>query len=218
MGESVNSNVLTKLRTVQSELKAPKGQLNKFGNYNFRNAEDILEAVKPLLNKYGLTLVVTDSIVLVGDRYYVKATALVVDEEGNSQEANGYAREAEEQKGFDSSQITGSASSYARKYALNGLFAIDDSKDADSNEHKTVSETRTATTSNDKPESPSDVLARAKKKINKTLIEEGYKTPEAKTNYVTAVLGHSTIDSLDEANEVMDALEMDAATKDKGKE
>jgi hypothetical protein len=122
---------------IQAELKAPKGQLNKFGNYRYRSAEDIVEAVKPILNKYGMALVITDEVVQVGDRIYVVATATILDETDDTISAKGWAREEEVKKGMDAAQITGSASSYARKYALNGLFAIDDTKDADAtNEHK----------------------------------------------------------------------------------
>ncbi len=115
---------------VQSALKAPKNQRNKFGGYNYRSCEDILEAVKPLLKEQGLYLTVTDDIVLVGERYYIKATATLSD--GTSTVSNtAYAREDESQKGMTGSQLTGATSSYARKYALNGLLAIDDTKDAD---------------------------------------------------------------------------------------
>lgn len=121
---------IQKILSVQCELKAPKGQFNKFGNYAFRSCEDILEAVKPLLKAQGLLLFLTDEIIMVGDRYYVKATATVTD--GNeSLSNNGNAREEENKKGADQSQITGASSSYARKYALNGLFCIDDNKDSD---------------------------------------------------------------------------------------
>lgn len=120
-----------KLIQVQNELKAPKSQYNSFGNYNYRNCEDILEAVKPLLAKHGLLLTITDDVVFIGERYYIKAVATVTD--GNkSISSTAYAREELSKKGMDSSQITGSASSYARKYALNGLFCIDDTRDADS--------------------------------------------------------------------------------------
>jgi len=117
---------------IQAELKAPKNQVNSFGHYNYRNCEDILEAVKPLLKTTNSTLVISDEIVLIGARYYVKATATLTN--GSEQAfATAYAREEEDKKGMDKAQITGAASSYARKYALNGLFAIDDTKDADSN-------------------------------------------------------------------------------------
>ena len=115
---------------VQSKLKAPKNQRNDFGGFNYRSCEDILEAVKPLLKAEGLYLNITDDIVVFGDRYYVKATATLSDGE-RSLPSQAFAREPEERAKMDESQVTGSASSYARKYALNGLLAIDDTKDAD---------------------------------------------------------------------------------------
>lgn len=115
---------------VQSQLKAPKSQRNDFGGFNYRSCEDILEAVKPLLKAEGLCLTITDDIVMLGDRYYVKATATLSDGE-RSLPSQAFAREEASKKGMDGSQVTGTASSYARKYALNGLLAIDDSKDAD---------------------------------------------------------------------------------------
>lgn len=118
---------------IQSELKAPKSQYNSFGKYSYRNAEDILEAVKPLLSKYNATMYITDEVVEVGGRIYVKATVTLSDGK-ETITASAYAREPETRKGMDDSQITGATSSYARKYALNGLFAIDDTKDADTNE------------------------------------------------------------------------------------
>ena len=124
---------MTKLQAIQMELKAPKNQYNDYGNFYYRNGEDILEAVKPLCQKYNAVLTITDEIVVVGDRYYVKATVLLTDLEGDGDviDAEAYAREAESKSGMDASQITGLASSYARKYALNALFCIDDVKDAD---------------------------------------------------------------------------------------
>lgn len=151
-------NIFEKLSAIQNELKAPKKQFNKFGNYNYRSCEDILEAVKPICQKYKTTLVISDELVVLGDnnpisytetyydkelentrtivacgeRYYIKATATLYDFENETQILNtAYAREEETKKGMDGSQITGASSSYARKYALNGLFAIDDTKDSD---------------------------------------------------------------------------------------
>ena len=123
-------DINAKLIDIQSNLKAPKSQYNSFGKYNYRNCEDILEAVKPLLAKNGLTLRLSDEVINIGARYYVKATATLSNGE-NEICVTALAREEENKKGMDASQITGSASSYARKYALNGLFAIDDTKDAD---------------------------------------------------------------------------------------
>ena len=122
---------MKELISIQSELKAPKSQFNKFGGYRYRKAEDILEAVKPLLNKQKCTLIITDDIVLIGNRIYVKATATIKNEKGECETTTGWAREEETKKGMDGSQITGASSSYARKYALNGLFAIDDNADSD---------------------------------------------------------------------------------------
>lgn len=134
-------NITQKLIKVQSELKAPKGQKNTFGNYNYRSAEDILEAVKPLLSEQGLLMTITDIIEQIGERYYIQAKVILTDGE-DTVEVTGYARESLNKKGMDDSQITGTASSYARKYAMNGLFLIDDTKDSDSNENRTERENR----------------------------------------------------------------------------
>lgn len=125
------------LTQIQSELKAPKNQRNNFGNYNYRSCEDILEALKPILKEHNADLILSDEVVEVGGRIYIKATAnfKAGDETAIG---TGFAREAETKKGMDESQITGTASSYARKYALNGLFLIDDSKDADTNEYRNI--------------------------------------------------------------------------------
>ena len=134
-------NIYEKLSNIQNELKAPKGQFNKFGGYKYRSCEDILEAVKPLCKKNRATLILSDELENIGDRYYIKATATLVsideatvDNPAYKISNTSYAREEEQKKGMDGSQITGTASSYARKYALNGLFNIDDTKDADTDE------------------------------------------------------------------------------------
>lgn len=125
-------SVWTKLAAIQTSLKAPKGQENKFGGYRYRSCEDILEAVKPLLAAQGAVVQLSDTLELVGQRYYIKAAASLIDTEtGEVASVTAWAREAENRKGMDDSQVTGSASSYARKYALNGLLAIDDTRDAD---------------------------------------------------------------------------------------
>ena len=130
---NTNKNIYQKLMEVQQELKAPKTQKNTFGNYYYRSCEDIIEAVKPLLSQKGLVLNISDSVEMVGERIYIKATVRVVNiEDGQVIENTALAREELTKKGMDASQITGTASSYARKYALNGMFAIDDTKDADS--------------------------------------------------------------------------------------
>ena len=129
--------MITKLALIQQELIAPKNQYNEYGKYNYRSCEDILEGLKPCLEKVGCALTITDEIVQVGERYYVKATATLHDKESDSKISNvAYAREELTKKGMDASQITGAASSYARKYALNGLFCIDDVKDADTRDNR----------------------------------------------------------------------------------
>ena len=121
-----------KLNAIQSALKAPKSQYNEFGKYKYRKAEDILESVKPLLKENGCTLTCTDDLQLIGDRYYIRATATITcSEDGSSVSTTAFAREEEEKKGMDGSQVTGASSSYARKYALNGLLCIDDTADSD---------------------------------------------------------------------------------------
>lgn len=126
--------IYKRLREVQNELKAPKERLNKFGGYAYRSCEDILNAVKPLLKIYRLTLILTDDVVQIGDRFYVKATATLYSEDGEGVHNSAYAREPLQKKGADESQITGASSSYARKYALAGLLAIDSTEDADTEE------------------------------------------------------------------------------------
>jgi len=141
MTEKTPKTLQEKLLIVQTELKAPKGQANNFGKYKYRSCEDIMEAVKPLLAKQGLVLIVSDELVNIGERYYVKATAGLHGKGGSvGFRSFGYAREAESKKGMDESQVTGAASSYARKYALNGLFLIDDTKDADTDAHQEARE------------------------------------------------------------------------------
>ena len=134
---------MEKLTRIQTELKAPKKQYNSFGKYNYRSCEDILDALKPLLDRYNASVIISDDIVLVGARFYVKATATFIDNEtGQQKSATAFAREPETKKGMDESQITGTASSYARKYCLNGLFLIDDTKDADTDENRNEREGR----------------------------------------------------------------------------
>ena len=130
---STTNNIYRKLSEIQVKLKATKDLYNSFGRYSYRSAESILEAMKPLLDEYKVALVINDDIVMIGERYYVKATARLIDgETGEYVEATAFAREDESKKGQDLSQLTGSTSSYARKYAMNGLLAIDDNKDSDS--------------------------------------------------------------------------------------
>lgn len=148
-------NIHEKLLAVQVELKAPKGQYNSFGKYKYRSCEDILTAVKPLLDKVKATITVTDDVVYIGNRFYIKATASFVDvEKGASVENTAFAREDETKKGMDGSQITGTASSYARKYALNGLLLIDDTKDADTDENRNERDNRAAKKEEDRTGKP----------------------------------------------------------------
>lgn len=154
--------VLKKLLEIQVELKAPKNQYNSFGNYSYRSCEDILEAVKPLCKKHGCVLTLTDAVKQVGDRYYIEATAILFDvETAEMISSTASAREPQTKKGSDESQITGAASSYARKYALNGLFDIDDTKDADGEEKPT--------TPAPKPTTPKPVTPAPSKPMNNTV-------------------------------------------------
>lgn len=157
-----------RLAEIQRTLNAPKNQYNNFGKYRYRSCEDILEGVKPLLA--GLFLSISDEIVPIGDRYYVKAIATITDGE-SSHTATAMAREEESKKGMDAAQVTGATSSYARKYCLNGLFGIDDSKDADTNEHRQMQDSAPAQ-SKPKPK-PADILAAfSEAALNKTNPDE----------------------------------------------
>lgn len=159
------------LQKIQSELKANKGQYNNFGGYSYRSCEDILEAAKPILAKYDAAITLSDDIVLIGDRYYVKATATLTIEVNNTKAmtftTTAFAREAVARKGMDESQITGSASSYARKYALSGLFALDDTKDADTMDNRAKPAPQETT----KPTPAADKLVVARVKKCKTQAE-----------------------------------------------
>lgn len=168
LGKMTNGVFFQKLSRVQSELNAPKDKKNSFGGYNYRNVESIYEAVKPLLLKEGLVLSMTDEVVEVNERIYIKATATVTDGFG-SLSATGYAREAGMKKGMDEAQITGSCSSYARKYALGGLFLIDDNKDIDSIE-PIEPEKKVETKSSEKPKKSDEELAN-KATVDKMIAE-----------------------------------------------
>lgn len=158
-------NIYEKLNKIQVELNCPKSQKNSFGGYQFRSCSDILEAVKPLLEKYKVVLTVTDEIVLIGDRFYVKATATLHDTEGDGLVgASAYAREGKEQRGMSEAQLTGSTSSYARKYALNGLLSIDDVDDDD----KISSDTPKGS------KAPSTVSEKQIKRLIAIAIKKGY--------------------------------------------
>lgn len=192
---------MKELIAIQSELKAPKSQFNKFGGYKYRKAEDILEAVKPLLNKQKCTLTITDDIVMVGNRIYVKATATIKSEKGEYETTTGWAREEETKKGMDGSQITGASSSYARKYALNGLFAIDDNADSDTTNdglhQETKQQTQTQQPAAQQPASsqyhPSDLneglgyLSRCVSKDNLLWVIQHYQPLCSNTQFMQAV-------------------------------
>lgn len=161
-------SVFEKLAKVQAELKAPKSQYNSFGHYKYRSCEDILEAAKPLCIAQGAVLTLCDDIVLVGERFYVRANATFTDvETGDSIHNCAFAREDEVKKGMDGSQVTGTASSYARKYCLNGLFCIDDTKDADTDEHHNEAENRAK-----KKKEDEEKAKKANKPANTSKIEE----------------------------------------------
>ena len=194
----MSDNLSKKLINIQKALKAPKSNTNSFGNYKYRSAEDILEAVKPLVHAEGLSLTLTDQVVNVGQANYVKATALLSDGVQEPYQVSAYAREAVTKKGMDDAQITGSASSYARKYALSGLFAIDDTKDPDGHDNREhVS----------KPKPKVDELAKAKDNLNKLLEEYGHTNTPAKKVIINKVLEKSTVETEKEADEVIQALE-----------
>jgi len=183
-----------RLMMVQSELNAPKNQFNKFGGYRYRNCEDIFNAVKPLLNKYLLSLVVTDDIVVIGERYYVKTTATVFDTLSTEMIHNvALAREEESKKGMDSSQVTGASSSYARKYALNGLFLIDDVKDSDT----TNTETKV-------PFKNEDIMK--ENKYRSWLDDFFYRHPDRKVKF----LNYYRIETLDELDSVLTLKDIDS--------
>lgn len=159
-----------KLINIQSTLKAPKGQFNSFGKYPYRSCEDILEAVKPLLKDNGLSLRIEDDVVCVGDRYYIKATAILSDGESEIK-TTAFAREEANKKGMDSSQVTGATSSYARKYALNGLFAIDDNKDSDTTNTGNNTTNTAKNKGNTTAAKDSALTEETKKKINAGLLK-----------------------------------------------
>ena len=188
---------MKELISIQSELKAPKSQYNKFGGYKYRKAEDILEAVKPLLAKQKCTLIITDDVVLIGNRIYVKATATIKNEKGECETTTGWAREEETKKGMDGSQITGASSSYARKYALNGLFAIDDNADSDTTNDGQQQTQQQAQTHAQQPATPqyhtNDLneglafLSRCVNKDNLVWVVQTYKPLTASPQFMQAV-------------------------------
>lgn len=181
---------MKELIAIQSELKAPKSQFNKFGGYKYRKAEDILEAVKPLLAKQKCTLTITDDVVLIGNRIYVKATATIKNEKGECETTTGWAREEETKKGMDGSQITGASSSYARKYALNGLFAIDDNADSDATndvQHQAAQQPATPKYHTNDLNEGLAYLSRCVNKDNLVWVVQTYKPLTASPQFMQAV-------------------------------
>lgn len=174
---------MKELLQIQSELKAPKGQFNAYGKYKYRSCEDILEAVKPILKKNNCTLLLSDSLIYVGDRYYIKATATLVNAEGKSVSTEAYAREEETKKGMDASQITGASSSYARKYALNGLLCIDDNKDSD-----------TTNTGDNAPAAPAKTSKEDNAEVEKAIAEiNAAKSKEELINAIAKYKGNKSV-------------------------
>lgn len=174
---------MKELLQIQSELKAPKGQFNAYGKYKYRSCEDILEAVKPILKKNNCTLLLSDSLIYVGERYYIKATATLVNAEGKSVSTEAYAREEETKKGMDASQITGASSSYARKYALNGLLCIDDNKDSD-----------TTNTGDNAPAAPAKTSKEDNAEVEKAIAEiNAAKSKEELINAIAKYKGNKSV-------------------------
>lgn len=187
-----------KLIAIQQELKAPKDLNNSFGGYKYRSAEAILEAVKPLLKKYELSIALWDEVVCVGSWNYVQASVELTDNDGHKAGSKAFAREQEVKKGMDAAQITGAASSYARKYALNGLFAIDDTKDPDTDEHHQTTHQPTSRPKNTD-------LAKAKQAVVMRMRQKQLST-EDMIAAIQRVLGKDSVDTIEEASTVLSAL------------
>lgn len=208
-------SVYEKLLDIQNELKAPKSQYNKFGNYNYRNCEDILEAVKPICKKHKAVVFLSDKLVMNGERHYIEATATFVDVETNETiEVTAYAREEESKKGMDGSQVTGASSSYARKYALNGLFDVDDTKDSDTTnqgDNQTNNGNQKKTTNKAKQEQ--DVFLEINKAISAYSKQSGMTTKDV-VEYIEKQIGEKLDKSLPKAKlkEVLETIKSWSAT------
>lgn len=190
----MNENFVKKWMNIQSELNAPKNQYNGFGKYSYRSAEDILEALKPLLKKNGMALLLTDELVYEGDRYYIRATAMLTD--GTDSVSNSaLAREEKEKKGMDSAQVTGSTSSFARKYALNGLFCIDDNKDRDSEEFQTEVKERAKSTGK---KTTSANVESSGAKVGPAEVNDIRKLAEAKGKTALSICNYYKVKALEE--------------------
>jgi hypothetical protein len=194
------------LMAVQKELNAPKNQYNSFGKYKYRSCEDIIEAAKPLCIKNGLALCISDTVVNMGDRYYIEATVTLYDALGNSHSTKALAREENDKKGMDASQLTGSTSSYARKYALNGLFAIDDSKDADTDEHAHTTKQQPKQSVN--KSAPSKLITSKEGETLVTLaLQKGTDIAKLMAYYKVTELGDMTVEQYKQATEALNKKE-----------
>lgn len=189
-----------KLIDIQQRLKVPKDKKNEYATSQFmyRNLEAIEEAIKPLLKEHKLVFTFSDEIVAIGDRIYVRASAQLSDGKDSIQ-VSAFAQHALNKRGMDDAQLTGSCSSYARKYAAGGLFLIDETKDVDSMDNSPRTE--------EKKEAETDILTRAKKAINKALVNAGYETALAKIAFITSILDRAVIENLNDCDYVMNALE-----------
>lgn len=204
--------IYEKLLNIQKDLKAPKGQYNSFGKYKYRSCEDILEAVKPLLAREKVTLLISDEVVEIGGRVYIKATARLYDMEGSEGiENTALARESSDKKGMDESQITGTASSYARKYCLNGLFLIDDTKDADTDEYRNQQQKADDEEKNQKMKEEADVkLSATQAKAMLTRLENnGVDIPGLLKMYGLKAIEDMTVSQMAEIN-----LKLEASKKE----
>jgi hypothetical protein len=196
------------LMTVQKELNAPKNQYNSFGKYKYRSCEDIIEAAKPLCIKNGLALCISDTVINMGDRYYIEATVTLYDALGNSHSTKALAREENDKKGMDASQLTGSTSSYARKYALNGLFAIDDSKDADTDEHAhTTKQQPKQAPSKSAPIKPKVITPQEGETLVALALKKGTPIEKLMDHYQLKELGDMAIEQYEHATKLLNKKE-----------
>ena len=194
-----------KLVRIQQKLKAPKSEHNSFAGFDYRSAEKILEAVKPLVHAEGLTILISDEVLNIGDSNYVKATVHLSDGD-KSVTVSALAREEVSKKGMDTAQITGSTSSYARKYALNGMFAIDDTTDADGQDNtKHITDTAPRYNNNEAPKSDKakEYLASLKHQIKGNFNTAGLVEPEEQIKFIADLIGKTTVDTIDEAKEIL---------------
>ena len=195
-------NVYQKLNKIQTELKAPKNQYNSFGKYNYRSLEDITEAIKPLLEKYRCVLHLSDDLIIIGDRYYIRSESYIcdIDTEETTRPVYGYARESENKKGMDESQITGSTSSYARKYSLNALFCIDDTKDSDATNTHGI---ETKNINNNRKQNVNELINKKRAEINK-LIKERNINVEFMTEMFETLNNHKyDKNNINDVNEIL---------------